>query len=146
MALLPLCFNERHFSLMAGFVRYFVIYIMVSAAYHKLHNGAVSDADHFQKILIQQHLDLAILHPQHITYIISHWLIGHPFIAYLLFTGLFFMQAVFVLGVFSRRFDLLLFFLLFLFVLSTHVLMRIYIWEMMAGGFVFLLSREQNTA
>jgi hypothetical protein len=140
MALLPLCFKEKHFGLVAEFVRYFIIFIMVSAAYHKLHNGALADMDHFQKIQIQQHLDLAILNPQHISFLISTWLTDHPFVAYMLFIGLFFMQAIFLLGIFTKNFDLLLCLLLFLFALSTYLLMRIFIWELLAGCFVFLLA------
>ncbi len=147
MALLPLCFNEKYFEIMVEFVRYFLIFILVSAAYHKFHNGAVTDMDHFQKIQIQQHLDLAILNPNHPSYIISKFLIDHAFIAYLFFLGLVLMQLAFVAGIFTKRFDGFLFFLLFVFVLSTYVLMRIYIWEMLTAGFVFFYDyRNRQTS
>jgi hypothetical protein len=143
LSLLPLCVRKEHFGITAEFVRYCVIFILISAAWHKLHNGGLMNPEHFVRILVNQHADLAILRPEHITYHISRWLIGHPFIAWLFFICLFFLQALFLSGVFTKSFDRALCLVIVTFVGLTYLLMRISIFEMLAGGFVFLLNYDQ---
>ncbi len=152
IALLPfICKDEKNSVLLIEFARYFLIYIMVISAYHKVVNGGLMQSDNFPNMLLHQHLDLATLYPQHISYHVAHWLIEHKTIANGLFGILFLTQAIFVVGIFTKRYDKLLFVLLLGFAISTYFIMRIYNFDIVLLGLTLLFfkatkqdSRTQN--
>lgn len=143
LALLPLCVKEEHFGLMAEMLRYFVIFIFISAAWYKFHNGALMDPEHFSTVLARQHADLALFRPGHVSLVISQWLQAFPFAAWLCFIGVFLLQAAFGIGLFTKDFDRVLAGAMLLFAGLTYLVMRISLWEMLVGSLVFLtdLSR-----
>ncbi len=142
IALLPfVCKEEKNTVLLIEFARYFLIYIMVISAYHKVVNGGLMQTDNFPNMLLHQHLDLATLYPQHISYCISHWLIEHKTIANGLFVLLFCTQAIFVIGIFTKRYDRILFVLLFGFAVSTYFIMRIYNFDIVLLGLTLIFFK-----
>lgn len=127
VALLPFCFKKKeNTELLIEFGRYFLIYILVISAYHKFQHGALFGKDTFSIILINQHADLAILHPSHISLKVAKLFINHPVAANLAYKLLFFTQASFIIGIFTKRADRILFVLLMGFAISTYFVMRIY--------------------
>lgn len=127
IALLPFCMKkERDFDLVMEFARYFLVFVMVSSAYHKFSNGLLFSPQNFVNVLISQHSDLATLNPQHICYRMASHLITHPKLAALSYLMLFFSQAIFIIGFFTRRIDKILFLVLVIFAIMTYFIMRIY--------------------
>lgn len=127
IALLPFCFKkEETFQLLAEFSRYFLMYVLIASAFYKFHNGALLDPSNFATVLVNQHSDLATLNPGHLCYKISSQLIAHPSFAAISFILLFLTQASFILGVFTQRYDRLLFIFLCIFAWLTYFIMRIY--------------------
>lgn len=138
IALLPFCLKkEENVTLLIEFGRFFLIYILVISAYHKFMNGALTP-DSFVNVLINQHLDLATLHPTHISYRVAHYIINHPTLANILFYALFITQISFIAGVFTKKFDKILFFLLICFAISTYYIMRIYNFDITILGLSLL--------
>lgn len=143
VALLPLCFRkEKNAHLMIEFGRYFLIYILVISAYHKFVNGSLQNPENFSSILMHQHLDLATLYPQHISYKIATFLIEHTTLATFLFYILFVTQLCFVLGIFTKQFDKWLFLLLIAFAVLTYFFMRIYNFDILLLGITLIYFKE----
>lgn len=139
IGLLPFCFKKKNdIELLIEFGRYFLIYIFLISAWNKLMNGALTDAESFSNTLISQHLDLATLHPKHISYKIAIFLIQYPILANLSFKLLFIIQSSFLIGIFSKRFDRILFVLLVLFAISSYFIMRIYNFDIVLLGLTLL--------
>ena len=139
VALLPFCFRKtENITLLIEFGRYFLIYILVISAYHKFHHGALFGQDTFSAILINQHTDLAILHPDHISFKIAKFLTQHSALANIAFKLLFLTQAFFITGIFTKRADRMLFILLTGFAVSTYLVMRIYNFDIIVLGLTLL--------
>ncbi len=134
-AFLPFCFKDDDiFELLVGFGRYFLIFILVSAAYHKLTNGALLTSGNFVNQLINQHTDLAILQPTHISYKVAHYLILHPVLANILYKLLWVAQLSFLAGIFTKNYDKILWVILMSFAISTFFIMHIYNFDITVLG------------
>lgn len=141
IALFPFCFKRNDtFNLLTEFARYFLLYILVTSAFYKFHNGVLLNPTNFSNILINQHSDLAILHPEHISYKTASILIAHPKFAAAAYVMLFICQAVFVAGFFTRKYDTLLFIILIAFAVMTYLVMRIYNFDIVVLGWYLLYS------
>jgi hypothetical protein len=146
IALLPFCFKkEQTFNVVSEFSRYFLLYILTASAFYKFHNGALLDPTNFAITLVNQHSDLATLNPQHISYKMASFLMTKPILAAFSYIVLFLVQAVFIVGFLTRKFDKFLFVLLFLFALMTYLIMRIYNFDIMVLG-CYLLFIGNNPA
>lgn len=134
-AFLPFCFKEDEiFELLVGFGRYFLIFILVSAAYHKFANGGLLTAGNFSHQLVNQHSDLAILNPTHISYRIASYLITHPLFGDIMFKLLWVSQVLFIVGIFTKRYDRFLWIILMGFAINTYFIMRIYNFDITVLG------------
>lgn len=145
IALLPFCFKrEKNFYLTAEFSRYFLLYVLSVSAFYKLYNGAALQPQNFAVTLVNQHTDLATLHPAHICYQISSYLVSHPNIAGISYILLFLTQAAFFIGFFTKKYDRILFLLLVFFVIFTYLIMRIYNYDILVLGLYLLFSGIKN--
>lgn len=143
IALLPFCFkNEKNFKLISEFSRYFLLYILIASAFYKLYNGGILSPENFAVTLVNQHSDLATLNPQHISYSIASILITHPFWAGIAYIALFLTQGIFVVGIFTRKYDTLLFVALLIFSVMTYLVMRIYNMDITVLGLWLLYNKK----
>lgn len=144
VAFLPFCFkDEEKFDLMVEFGRYLLIYVLVSASYHKFTNGGLFSDGNFVRQLVNQHADLATLNPTHISYRIALYLIAHPIVASVLYKLLFFSQVIFVVGIFTKKYDRILFVFLFAFAVNTYLLMRIYNYDIVLLGLCLFYFKKK---
>ncbi|MFN8283491.1 MAG: hypothetical protein U0U67_09775 [Chitinophagales bacterium] len=144
MLLLPFCFDKL-FDLVWQGVRYYFLFVLVSAAFYKILNGGLFHPNQFVHILENQHAELSILNPTNYTYLLSVWLIQHAAIANMLWYALFVMEAIFLIGFFTRKFDSILLVVLVLFMLSTFILMRISLFDFCcAFPFLFILKNDKK--
>lgn len=144
VAILPFCFKkESNSTLMIEFGRYFLIYILVISAYHKFVNGALVPHN-FVNVLINQHVDLTTLNPSHISYRVATYIIQHPTLADILFYTLFITQLSFIIGVFTKKMDKILFLMLLCFAVFTYYIMRIYNFDITILGLSLLYFKNSK--
>lgn len=115
--------------------RYYFLYAFVSAAIWKSARGAVFNGQEMSRILLIHHTDLLTGDCSSFACRAYHWLIVHPVISQPLYIGGALLEASFVLGFFTRRFDRLFIVLAILFVIADLLLMRIPYWTILLGVF-----------
>lgn len=128
LILLPYCFPKNEDLLKDG-LRYYLLFVFVSAATYKMVNGGLFHTHQFIHILENQHTDLSIIQPTNYTYIISLWLIKHPIIADSLWYIFTLLEFIFIVGFFTKKQDTILAFILILIIINTYVLMRISLFD-----------------
>jgi|GEM_PF-5656340 len=140
LVLLPFCFKGAVFKRLWEFARYFLVFILLSAAYYKFKNGGLGHPDQMIHILMTQHADIMILAPDYWQSRLATWLISVPSFTNALYYLLFFSQLTFIAALFTRRFDRLLSVILFSFCILTYVLMRIYNFDLLIMVFPLWFS------
>jgi hypothetical protein len=113
--------------------RYYFLYLFVSAAIWKIARGAVFNGEEMSRILLLHHTDWLTGACSSVTCRVYSWLISHPAPAQALYIGGVVVEACFVLGFFTRRWDRLLIALAILFVISDLWVMRIPYWTILLG-------------
>lgn len=126
-------------------IRYYLIFVMISSAFYKVINGAILFPPHFANVLIAQHADIGILHSHTITTDISQLLIAYPYLGWVVFIMLFLLQAVFVIGFFTKKFDAFLFILVIVFVVLDYIIMRIWTLDMVLLAYTLILPYWYST-
>ena len=118
------CFNDSNLQVkLIKWMRYYLLFIMSSAAIWKIWRGSVFDINHFSNLLYNQHIyeiyenKNGIL-MQLIQYLITHKNFAH--ILYILATGL---ELIFIIGFFTRKFDKILIALFIVFFVMNYFLM-----------------------
>lgn len=144
IAFFPLCFNKKYFEITLEFSRYFLAFVLLSAAYHKFHNGAAYTFMHYYNVLINQHIDLSLGNPNHISYQISRFLLQSPYYTFIAFSLLIFAQGVFIIAFFTKKLDTILFVFFFLFVLLGYLIMRIWTIDLLILAPTLLYKYTQN--
>lgn len=132
--------SERRFYRVLAGCRYYFLYIFVSAALWKLFRGAVFNGEEMSRILLQQHSDLLSGDCSGWACRTYGWLIDHPGAAQWLYVGSAVLEASFLLGFFTRRYDRLLLLLAFVFVVADLLVMRIPYWTLLLGGVTLWLD------
>jgi len=122
--------SEKTFAELFGLLRYYVLFIFVSAALWKIFRGSVFSADQMFEILKQQHLYQLLDYPSgNYTWFI-YYLIDHKILAQLLFIIGCMLQLSFFVGFFTRRFDKVLLVLFFVFFLGDYLFMGLGFYEL----------------
>jgi glycosyltransferase involved in cell wall biosynthesis len=135
--------EDRFYFILRG-CRYYFLYIFVSAAIWKTVRGAAFEGQEMSNILLHQHIDLLSGDCQTGLCRFYAWLIGHPGISQGLYIGAVFMESVFVVGFFTRRFDRLLLGLAILFVAADLLVMRIPYWTLLLGGITLWMDNGRR--
>jgi len=131
--LLPLALITRKFNEVLKACRYYFLYIFISAAVWKIARGAVFNGEEMSRILLFHHSELLTSSCDGLLCRGYTWLIDHPFVAQLLYAGGVLLEAAFVVGVFTRRYDRLLLALAVVFVVADLLVMRIPYWTLLLG-------------
>jgi hypothetical protein len=122
----------RFYSLMTV-CRYYFLYVFVSAAIWKLARGAVFNGQEMSRILLLHHTDLLTGDCSSFACRAYRWLIVHPVISQALYIGDALLEASFIIGFFTRRWDRWLIAFAVVFVLADLLLMRIPYWTILLG-------------
>jgi hypothetical protein len=115
--------------------RYYFLYVFVSAAIWKLARGAVFNGQEMGRILLLHHTDLLTGPCNSLTCRTYSWLIDHPVLSQALYIGGALLEASFLTGLFTRRWDRWLIALAVIFVIGDLMLMRIPYWPILLGVF-----------
>ncbi|HVS97803.1 MAG TPA: hypothetical protein VHE54_15015 [Puia sp.] len=135
--LLSFCFltnDERTFYRILRLCRYYFLYLFVSAAVWKIARGAVFHGQEMSHILLVHHGYLLSGDCDTWTCGMYRWLIAHPAYAQSLYIASVVLEASFLAGFFTRRFDRLLILLSIVFVVADLVVMRIPYWTLLVGA------------
>lgn len=122
LGFLPYLSKKATFDLLFKGIRYYLIFVMVSAGLYKIFNGGVFDFYYFNSILINQHF-LAIAENKHLPLI--SFLMKQPLICYGIYLGGTLIELFYVMGCFTYKYDKFLLVFLGLFIASTFVFFRI---------------------
>lgn len=125
---------DRFYQLLT-IARYYFLYIFVSAALWKLARGSVFNGSEMSRILLLHHTDLLTDPCTSLTCRVYRWLIDHPAWSYSLYLCGALVEASFIVGFFTRRWDRLLIVLAIAFVIADLLLMRIPYWTVLIGAF-----------
>ncbi|WP_153800473.1 hypothetical protein [Foetidibacter luteolus] len=136
--------KPRGFALLFQGLRYFFLYLLVSAAVWKIAQGGIFNIRQMSGVLLYQHNQLINLSPGYWQSVLYLWLINHPAVSYLLYFAAFVCELCFVAGFFTRRFDRWLAIIFILFLVMDYLIMRIPYFEWLP--FLLLLLMKDRDA
>ena len=122
---LPFCFSKELFSFVWRLPRYYLVYLMVSAAVFKILNGGLFHPDQMVNILANQHLDLHYFENQHISKIVSDWFANHSTLAKMGYWIISIMELSFIGLLLTTKADKLMAAFLIFFCVSIYFTLRI---------------------
>jgi glycosyltransferase involved in cell wall biosynthesis len=134
--LLALAFTTNRpdrFDLLMTGCRYYFLYIFASAAIWKVARGTVFNGEQMSRILLVHHADLLTGTCTSLSCRFYSWLIAHPPLSQTLYIASALLEASFILGFFTRRFDRWLIVLAIVFVMADLLVMRIPYWTVLLG-------------
>jgi len=117
--------DKTNFVLVFAGIRYYAIFTLFSAGLWKIYRGSLFTPNQMSEILKHQHIDYLISYPQADFSNFIAYLIAHPSLANLFWYGGWFIELIFALGFFTRRFDKLLGSLFIIFFIMDYVLMQL---------------------
>lgn len=106
-------------------LRYAICYIMLSAAAWKLAQGGLLNATQMSNVLLHQHADILIQQSKNIWSGMYNWLISHATFAQAIYITASLIEAFFVTGFITKRYDRILRYCLVIFIIADFLLMRI---------------------
>ena len=102
-----------------NFLRYYLMFLMTSAALWKIGRGSIFDATHFSNILFNQNL---YYNPENLSSLLQ-FLIAHKWVSQLIYIVATILELIFIVGFFTRKLDSLLLILFFVFFVSDYFIM-----------------------
>ncbi|WP_143017088.1 hypothetical protein [Catalinimonas alkaloidigena] len=131
MSFLPWFQSHRRFAAYFQFMRYFLLYILCSAALWKLYNGVVWDYDNqLPFILKMQHAEYVVHHPDAWRSHWVRWLLDQPALNLILLKGAWVLQLSCLVGFFTKKFDYFLLTAVVLFFIGDWLVMNLPFYEM----------------
>ncbi len=123
--------QPKTFRLLIEGLRYFFLFFFVSAGLWKFLNGGIFNPDQMSGVLLYQHADLLSSSPGYWQTEMIQWLINHKTVGCGLYIIATFLELVFVVAFFTKKYDHLLIIGFILFLIFDHVLMRIPYYEVL---------------
>ena len=144
LMIIPFMVKQENFFYIWEALRYYLLFMIGSSGIYKLINGALFSPGHFSDVLFLQHTDLMVMNPDHFSLVLSKPFIENSFLGFLAFFLVFLVQTSFIVGFFTKKYDKLLFVLLYGFFIFTYLFVRIQNFEFLILGFTLLRSRDVN--
>lgn len=133
------CFKHERFEKLWQAVRYYTLFVFVSAAVWKIGRLNVFEPMQMVNILKAQHAQFLYEQPSSIHAMLIRWLIQNDSICSSLLIGAMLIQLIFAAGFFTQKTDFFLLILMIIFVVMNYVVMRIVSVELLVLG-ISLLS------
>ena len=134
----------RSFYFLMHGLRYFFLFFLFSAALWKVWQGGVFNGEQMSGILLLQHKEFLVAFPNSWYTQWIYWLVRHTSLSYLLYISATVLEALFVIGFFTTRFDRVLLLLFVLFLITDFVVMRIPYFEIIPLALPLLFSKYQD--
>jgi hypothetical protein len=132
--------NLQSFYFILNGLRYFFLYFFASASVWKLIQKGVFNIHQMSGVLLYQHKEYLTSSSNWYTHFI-YWLINHPSVSYLFYIGGSILELSFIVGFFTKKYDLLLIAAFLLFLVMDVLLMRIHYWEVAAFLLTLIYSK-----
>ncbi len=145
--LIPVAFcirREDHFYRWLAGCRYYFCYLFFSAAAWKIARGALFNTEEMSRILLVHHGELLTAGCDTLRCRFYSFLIDHPGLSWWIYAAGVTLEASFVAGFFTRRYDRLLLGLAAAFVAADLLIMHIPYWTVLMGGVTLLLGRQRG--
>ncbi|MEI6311775.1 MAG: hypothetical protein WCP57_05925 [Bacteroidota bacterium] len=140
------CFRSLHTQLkLKEILRYYLLFLMTSAAFWKIGRGNLSDVQHFSNILFNQHIYELIASKKNLhTHIISY-LIEHTPLSYSLYIIATICEIIFIVGFFTKKYDRYLILVFILFFSMDYLLMDLNFVELSVLLLTFIPLKKINS-
>jgi len=117
--------KEGKFYLAWDAARYYFLYVFTSAALWKILRGSAFYQDQLSDILKAQQIDLLLQNPGSLHAVVVRYLIANPSVSHTVLLVNVALQLCFLIGFFTKRFDLVLFWLAIIFCAANAFVMNI---------------------
>ncbi len=117
--------NSKSFQILHEGLRFYTLFVMFSAFCWKLFRASLWIPDQMSTILKVQHLDYLTNYPDSLYSEYLIYLIIHPEISNLFWVAAWVLEAVFIVGFFTRKFDKWLALLFLAFFVMDYILMNL---------------------
>src|SRR5574343_1704147 len=144
-ALLPFYFSGKNFYPSLVLARILACLAYFFAGFFKLYHGAWWYVDSYSNVLKNQHAAYDYFNQGDLRWMLSQYIQAHPGIGLGLFVSAMLLQLSFILGLFTRRLDVLLALSILLFHVMDWLLMNLGIFMSMTVLMWLLLYREFKT-
>ena len=145
--LFPIAFipkKEKTFILLFDGLRYFLLFFFTSAAIWKFVQGGIFNISEMSGILLYQHNQLLTSSPGYWQSSMYLYFIQHQYFSYILYLSATILEACFIIGFFTKKYDRLLALLFLIFLLMDWFVMRIPYFEISALMLTLLLKSPEN--
>ncbi|MGB1248167.1 MAG: hypothetical protein ACPG4Z_04730 [Chitinophagales bacterium] len=120
------CFKkDKNIQLLWEGLRYYLLFIFVSAAFWKISRAAIFEIEHMSSILTNQHIYILLQKPQSFYAQFLSFLIENVWLSQSLFVIATILELILIVGFFIKKYDKALFFIICLFLVSNYFLMSI---------------------
>jgi len=128
---LPFIFRSlERFSLMFQALRYYILFVYVSAGLYKIIRGSWLNTDQMTGIIENTQVELFLAQPDGWHAQLFTWLLQHQTASWLLFVLATVLEVVFLIGFFTRRYDVRLFATAITLHIGFYVTMRFFAFEL----------------
>lgn len=121
--------KEKTFTLLFEGLRYFLLFFFVSTAVWKFVQGGIFNSNEMSGVLLLQHNQLLTNSPGYWQTNMLYYLIQHPSLSYLLYLSATLLEAIFIIGFFTKKHDRILALLCITFLMADLLVMRIAYFE-----------------
>lgn len=133
-----LCFKSKeNFKWAIELFRLYACYAMVSAALWKIARKTAFEVEQLSNILVIQHISYILDNPYSFKSNVLQFLIDNSVYSYAFWIGAIALELLFLIGFFTKKYDLFLLIALLTFVVADYWLMDLYFWEFCLFGFFF---------
>lgn len=136
--------KEKTFLLLFEGLRYFLLFFFVSAAIWKFVQGGIFNFNEMSGILLFQHNQLLTNSPGYWQTNMLYDLIQHPSLSYSLYFSATLLEAIFIIGFFTKKYDRILAVLCIIFLIADLLIMRIPYFEIAPLLLTLLLKFPEN--
>ncbi len=115
------CFKPNTFVLLFYFLRYYTLFVLVSAACWKIFRGSIFHLEHMSNTFFAIHINSLSNHPTSTYSIFIKYLIDHPTISQTIFILGTLIQTSFLIGFFTKKYDHILMILFCCFFIGDYL-------------------------
>jgi len=144
--LFPILFiaqKEKTFVPLFEGLRYFFIFFFASAAAWKIAQGGIFNVNQMSGVLLFQHNQLLTNSPGYWQTNMFYYLIQHPVLSYCIYLSATILEASFIIGFFTKKFDGLFVWFFIVFLIADYLIMRIPYFEVSALLLTLILKSPE---
>ena len=139
-----LCDNDKTFKLLFDGLRYFLLFFFFSSGVWKIIQGGLFNKLQMSGVLLFQHKEMLVNSPAYWQSELIIYLISHQVLSYILYILSALTELIFIIGFFTKKYDILLATMFVLFLVMDYFIMRIPYFETLPFLLTFLYPTEKS--